>query len=121
MIIGSFAKKCICEKCVLDFYRQVAAQSNLFLAAGYETTALTLVYSIYLLSLNPDKQAKLLHEVDHFKGKIEYEDLGSFTYTAAIISEALRLFPPAGVLPRVTAEDVKVCTACRFVCLFVKS
>ena len=97
-------------------YRQIAAQGIIFIAAGYETTALALVYCIYLLSIHPDKQAKLLHEVDQFKGEIAYEDLESFPYTAAIINESIRLYPPAGVLARACAEDVKVHSA---VCSFV--
>ena len=32
--------------------------------AGYETTANTLAYSIYLLGKNPEAQQRLLQEVD---------------------------------------------------------
>ncbi len=36
------------------------AQANTFLLAGYDTTASALASTCYLLSNNPDKQAKLL-------------------------------------------------------------
>jgi cytochrome P450 len=36
------------------------AQANIFLLAGYDTTASALASTCYLLSANPDKQAKLL-------------------------------------------------------------
>jgi len=47
--------------------RQIATQTNLMMLAGYETTANTLAFCIYLLGKNPHAQQQLLQEVDGFK------------------------------------------------------
>ena len=82
----STAKHC-CTTNIVPACRQVAAQSKLFISAGFETTALTLAYCIYLLSKHPKQQAKLQHEVDIFKGRIGYADLESLPYTSAVVLE----------------------------------
>ena len=45
---------------------QVASQINTFLLAGYETTASALAFTVYHVAANPDKEAKLLAEIDAF-------------------------------------------------------
>lgn len=47
--------------------RQIATQTNLIMLAGYETTANTLAFCIYLLARHPHAQQQLLQEVDGFK------------------------------------------------------
>lgn len=89
--------------------RQVAAQSKLFISAGFETTALTLTYCIYLLSKHPEHLAKLQQEVDELKEHIIYDDLQCLPYTAAVVSESLRLYPPVTTVVRRAAQNVKVC------------
>ena len=76
--------------------------------AGYETTANTLAYSIYLMGRNLTTLMRFLQEVDQFSGKPGYEDLQQFPYAAAVINEALRLYPPATLLTRVATENVQV-------------
>ena len=76
--------------------------------AGYETTANTLAYSIYLLGKNSSAQQQLLQEVDAFPQQPGYDDLSSFPYAAAVINEALRLYPPATILTRAASQDVQV-------------
>ena len=88
--------------------RQIAAQTNTMMLAGYETTANTLAFSVYLLGKHSQAQHALLQEVDQFGGRPTYDSLPSFPYAAAVINEALRLYPPATFLSRVTTEDVQV-------------
>ena len=104
-----------CDKSTLlpDFLaqlhcRQIAAQTNTMVLAGYETTANTLAYSVYLLGKHPDSQQRLLQEVDRHPGRPGYDSLHQFPYAAAVINEALRLYPPATFLTRVATEDVQV-------------
>lgn len=67
------------------------------LLAGYETTANTLAFAMYLLAANPEKQQRLCDEVDGFgRGRVpSYDDLEGLTYVEACLKEALRLYPPA--------------------------
>lgn len=88
--------------------RQIGAQTSIIMLAGYETTSVTLTYCIYLLSKHPQVQQKLLQEVDDLKGQPSYEQLGRFPYAAAVLNEALRLFPPAPLFARVAQEDAQV-------------
>jgi thromboxane-A synthase/cytochrome P450 family 3 subfamily A len=85
----------------------VVAQCVTFLLAGYETTANALAFAVYCLARHPEAEARLLQEVDALaaaKGggagggrlpALAPEDLASLPFTAAVIDEALRLYPPA--------------------------
>ena len=76
--------------------------------AGYETTANTLAFCVYLLSKSPATQQQVFQEVDHFQGQPGQEDLDKFPYVRAVINEALRLFPPIPLMNRTALEDVQV-------------
>lgn len=46
-------------------------------------------------------------EIDQSHGRPGYDSLHHFPYAAAVINEALRLYPPATMLSRVATEDVQ--------------
>ena len=48
------------------WHAQVAAQISTFLAAGYETTASALAFTVYNVAAHPAAEARLLKEVDAF-------------------------------------------------------
>lgn len=76
--------------------------------AGHETTANALTWSLHLLSRDPEAQAKLFAEVTEVLGgeAPSLAHLPRLTYTSAVISEAMRLFPPGWMLTRsVTTDD----------------
>ena len=56
---------------------QITAQAFTFLLAGYETTANALAFATYLLALNPNKEAKMIEEIDAFgrDATPDYDDL----------------------------------------------
>jgi cytochrome P450 len=89
---------------------QVAAQSNTFILAGYETTANTLAFCVYLLCKHPEAQQKLIAEVDAFGKDREptLADLEQLPYTSAVVNEALRVYPPATFVTREARQDVVV-------------
>lgn len=53
----------------------------------HETTANALSFTVYLLSLNKDKEAKMMEEIARFgrDKKPRYEDLEQFPYVEAVL------------------------------------
>lgn len=87
---------------------QIAAQANTLIAAGYETSANALAFTIFCLATHPEAEAQLLAEIDAFGADKEpgLDDLPRFPYVAAVINEALRMYPPAHTTNReCTAVD----------------
>ncbi|PZR97158.1 MAG: cytochrome P450 [Candidatus Chloroheliales bacterium] len=78
--------------------------------AGHETTALALTWSLYLLGRHPAEYAKVRQEVDTaLQGRTpQLNDLVKLPYTLQVIKEAMRLYPPAHVISRVTVEATKL-------------
>lgn len=71
----------------------IAANSFLFLVAGFETTATTMSYCLYELAINQNVQEKLRSEVQEVKStskKLTYELLKGMTYLDAVISGELK-------------------------------
>ena len=96
---------------------EVKAQAFLYLLAGYETTANTLAYSVYLLSTNPEKEEKLIEEIDRLSGSRQesFQDLKSYVYTEGVVKEALRLFGPIPLTDRQASEPMQVSCVSVFV------
>ncbi|XP_065311301.1 cytochrome P450 3A24-like [Dermacentor albipictus] len=88
---------------------EAMAQCVLFFLAGQETTSSTIAFTTYLLALNPDVQEKLRKEVDDCIAENGPEPsldvISKLTYLHCVVSEALRLFPPATRLERSGYED----------------
>ncbi len=82
---------------------------TLFLA-GHETTASSLSWTWWLLAQNPDVEQKLHAELDAvLSGRTPtLDDLPKLTYTSCILSESLRLYPPAWAIARLAIEDHKL-------------
>lgn len=78
--------------------------------AGHETTAMNLTWSWYLLSQNPEEAAWLREELATvLDGRSPaFEDLPSLPRTRAVITESMRLFPPAWIIGRMTTADIEV-------------
>lgn len=78
--------------------------------AGHETTALTLTYTWYLLSLHPQVADALYAEIDDVlkDGDPTVDDVGRLPYTTAVIKESMRMYPPAWIIGRKALEDVEI-------------
>jgi cytochrome P450 len=78
--------------------------------AGHETTALTLAWSWYLLSENPNVENRLVSEWQHvLAGATPTADqLHRLPYTAAVIAESMRLYPPVYVIGREATDDLEL-------------
>ncbi|MDR2986586.1 MAG: cytochrome P450 [Nocardiopsaceae bacterium] len=79
-----------------------------FLVAGHETTAMALTWSLALLSAYPQARERLEEEVDAVLGDGP-ADPGMLPWTTAVVSEAMRLYPPAWTLERTAVADDDVC------------
>ena len=82
---------------------------TLFLA-GHETTALALTYSLYLLATHPAAQSKLREELDSalHGSPPAYADLDRLPFTRNVVTESMRLYPPADFLGREAVVDCTV-------------
>lgn len=80
--------------------------------AGYETVANALTWTWYLLSQNPDVESKLHAELDHVLGKTgdtrlpTLADYPNLHYTEQVFSEAMRLYPPAWAMGRMSTRAI---------------
>ena len=81
-----------------------------FFAAGHETTALALTWTLYLLSRHPGIERTLHDEVDRAldKGGLTFDDVPALPFTRMVIEEAMRLFPPAFSFGRMALADDEV-------------
>jgi cytochrome P450 len=87
--------------------RRVRDEAATFMLAGHETTANALSWMWYLLALNPDARERMLREVDDVLGdrRPSFDDVARLPWTAACVQEAMRVYSPAWVLPRLCVED----------------
>ena len=89
--------------------RQLRDEILTLFLAGHDTTALTLTWTLYLLSQNPDREAKLLDELSFLNGRPPtLEDRPHLKYTEQVIIETMRLYPPAWTLGRTALADCTV-------------
>ena len=82
---------------------------TLFLA-GHETTALNLSWTWLLLSQHPAAAAKLSRELDEVLGDrpATFDDLPNLRFASHVITESLRLYPPAWSMGREAREDLEL-------------
>jgi cytochrome P450 len=78
--------------------------------AGHETTANALSWTWYLLSGAPEVEARLHQEVDRVLGGRlpTLADLPHLTYVEQVLTEAMRLYPPAWIIGRRVVADYPV-------------
>ena len=80
--------------------------------AGYETVANGLTWTWYLLSQNPEVEARLHAELDAVLGTGDNRrlptlaDYSSLKYTEQVFAESMRLYPPAWAMGRMSTRPV---------------
>ena len=86
---------------------QLIKEIMTLIVAGHETTASTLNWTWYLLSENPDAEAKLSDELRHSLPHEApgIEDLPKYIYARKVIEETMRLYPPGWLLTRRAIKD----------------
>ena len=85
---------------------QVRDEALTLFLAGHETTANALTWTWYLLSQNPDSEAKFHAEIDAvLAGRVPtMDDIPNLKYTEAVLAESMRLYPPAWAIGRNVVE-----------------
>ena len=82
--------------------------------AGYETVANGLAWTWYLLSQNPEAEARLHAELDAVLGTGENRrlptlaDYPALRYTEQVFAESMRLYPPAWAMGRMSTRAVQL-------------
>ena len=85
----------------------VLSESMQLLVAGHETSSNALSWLFYLLSTHPDCLEKVRQEFDSLLGDapLSYTDVPRSEFTAQVIQEALRLYPPFWMIDRMAVAD----------------
>jgi cytochrome P450 len=90
--------------------KQIRDEVVTLLLAGHETTALTLSWTWYLLGQHPEVDAQLARELhDVLQGRSPtLEDQSRLRFTEQVVTEAMRLYPPAYALGREAVADCEI-------------
>jgi cytochrome P450 len=90
--------------------RQLRDEAMTLYLAGHETTALTLAWSWYLLSQHRRVEEKLVSEWQRVLRGVAptAQHLQRLPYTAAVIAESMRLFPPVYVIGREATTELEL-------------
>jgi cytochrome P450 len=87
--------------------RQLRDEAMTLYLAGHETTALTLSWTWYLLAQHPQVEERLAAEWSAVLGgrSPTAADLPRLSYTEHVITESMRLYPPAYLIGREAAAE----------------
>jgi cytochrome P450 len=88
---------------------QLRHEAMTIFIAGHETTANALTWALYLVAQHLDVERRLQAEVDALaRSAPTIEDLSRLPYTEMIIKEAMRLYPPAWIVPRLAIANFEL-------------
>lgn len=79
-----------------------------FLISGFDTTALTLTWALYLISQSPEWEARMCEEIEQVAGSdpIAAEHVEKLAVVKQVLNEALRLYPAAPIIIRDIKQDM---------------
>ncbi|HEY3738295.1 MAG TPA: cytochrome P450 [Bryobacteraceae bacterium] len=90
---------------------QVRDEALTIFLAGHETTAVALTWTLYLLSQNPEVEARLHAELDRVLPNglsPSVDDLPALKFVEQVFAEGLRLYPPAWAIGRMVLEPYTI-------------
>ena len=88
---------------------QVRDEAMTIFLAGHETTANALTWTWYLLSQAPEVEARLHEEIDRVLGGRlpTVADIASLPFVEQVVTESMRLYPPAWIVGRRTDRALR--------------
>lgn len=89
---------------------ELADEALTFFLGGMETTAITLAWALHLLATNPDVQHRLQAETDDVLNgdRLDPAHLTSLGLAGRVVTETLRLYPPAWMMTRTVRQDTEL-------------
>lgn len=90
--------------------RNLRDQILTIIAAGHETTAISIAWTWYLVLNSHEFRERFVNEIDSvlLGNPIQKQDICKLTFTRNIINETLRLFPPVWMLARTVIRDMRI-------------
>ncbi|XP_059488820.1 cytochrome P450 6k1-like [Neocloeon triangulifer] len=97
----------------LDFTHDVlTAQAVGFFGDGFETSSTALGFAIFEIAYHQDVQDRVREEIEDVLekhgGKLCYEAIQEMPYLDRVISETLRMYPPAGAINRLCTQRYQI-------------
>ncbi|EAH5983262.1 cytochrome P450 [Campylobacter felis] len=92
-------------------FEEILDQVAMLFLAGHETTASSLTWTLYLLSLYPEEQERAYNEICEIlqdSKEIKIAHLRQFKFLTNVFKESLRLYPPVGFFAREAKKDTQV-------------
>lgn len=88
----------------------LVSQSAIFFVAGRESSVSTICFTLYELAKYPEIQKRTREEINEKLNEhgLTYDGVQSMKYLHQVLSETLRLYPPAPLIDRVSIENYKV-------------
>ena len=87
-------------------YEELVSHIFTLIYAGHDTTATSLIWSLYLIASCPHTQKSLQDEIDAIKNEQPtFDDIKSLNFTRNVFREALRLYPPAAFIMRKSVKE----------------
>ncbi|XP_011165193.2 cytochrome P450 4C1 [Solenopsis invicta] len=91
---------------------ELRAQVDTFMFAGQDTTAIAIIWTLFLLGNNLEHQEKVHKELEEVFGVSEtpasVKELSQLKYLDRVMKETLRILPSIPVITRKLTEDVKL-------------
>ena len=89
---------------------EIVANLLTFITAGHETTAVALTWTLWLLAKDQATQQRVFEEVKAVVGDqmIDATHVEGLLFCRQVIEEAMRLFPPAPGIARISKEAMKI-------------
>ena len=81
-----------------------------FLMAGYDTTALALTWTLYLISRSPQWEARMLEEIMRVvgEGPVGSAHAAKLPTVQQVLNESLRLYPTAPIIIRDVHQETEI-------------